>query len=459
MYLGNQPALSYTSFAKQDFTTSATTSYALSQPVANENEIALFINFVRQEPTTAYTASGTSLTLTSATSASDDMYAIFLGKAVQTVNPPAGSVNLDKIDSTAKSFLTRNYRNIIINGDMSIAQRGTTATGLGNGDSGYHTCDRWRFNEAGAPTFEFTMSQDTDVPTGQGFSSSLKMDCTTADTSLAAGDNLTFQTRFEGQNLQYLKKGTSSAESLTLSFWVKSNKTGTYIAELFDNDNTRQISKSYTIDTTDTWEKKTITFARDTTGTFDNDNAASLIVGWFLGAGTDFSSGTLNTTWNSNTNANRAVGQVNLADSTANEWYITGVQLEAGTTASDFEFLPVDVNEQRCFRYYWKYAEGYAIHFGTASCYGTSQLVAFIAPSVKLRATPSLELVSGTNFFRLYSNGLFQFNGFALTGGQTGNAISIYADGSHGVSGLTGGYAGYLLTLDASCKIAFSAEL
>jgi len=96
-FIGNQPALSYTSFAKQDFTTSATTSYTLSQPVANENEIALFINFVRQEPTTAYTASGTSLTLTSATSASDDMYAIFLGKAVQTVNPPAGSVGASQI--------------------------------------------------------------------------------------------------------------------------------------------------------------------------------------------------------------------------------------------------------------------------------------------------------------------------------------------------------------------------
>ena len=103
-FIGNQPALSYTSFAKQDFTTSATTSYALSQPVANENEIALFINFVRQEPTTAYTANGTSLTLTSATSASDDMYAIFLGKAVQTVNPPAGSVDSSKINYPLTTF-------------------------------------------------------------------------------------------------------------------------------------------------------------------------------------------------------------------------------------------------------------------------------------------------------------------------------------------------------------------
>ena len=99
-FIGNQPALSYTSFAKQDFTTSATTSYVLSQPVANANEIALFINFVRQEPTTAYTASGTSLTLTSATSASDDMYVIFLGKAVQTVNPPAGSVGISQLSAT-----------------------------------------------------------------------------------------------------------------------------------------------------------------------------------------------------------------------------------------------------------------------------------------------------------------------------------------------------------------------
>ena len=98
-FIGNQPALSYTSFAKQDFTTSATTSYTLDNPVANANELALFINFVRQEPTTAYSASGTSLTLTSATSASDDMYCVFLGKAVQTVNPPNSSVGSSQVSA------------------------------------------------------------------------------------------------------------------------------------------------------------------------------------------------------------------------------------------------------------------------------------------------------------------------------------------------------------------------
>jgi hypothetical protein len=123
MYLGNQPALSYTSFAKQDFTTSATTSYTLDNPVANENEIALFINFVRQEPTTAYTASGTSLTLTSATSASDDMYCVFLGKAVQTVNPPNGSVGLSQLSATGTKDSTTFLR-----GDNTFATAGGTMT-------------------------------------------------------------------------------------------------------------------------------------------------------------------------------------------------------------------------------------------------------------------------------------------------------------------------------------------
>ena len=242
------------------------------------------------------------------------------------------------------------FRNIIINGDMSLAQRATSASSLtGNG---YHTVDRFQTVISSIGTW--TQSQSTTVPSGQGFTKSLKMDCTSADGSPASGDNMYIRQEVEGQNLQYLKKGTSSAESTTLSFWVRSNKTGTYIAELLDFDNSRQISQSYTISSADTWEKKTLTFAGDTTGAFDNDNAQSLMVAFWLGAGSDYTSGTLSTSWTSTTNANRAVGQVNLADSTSNEWYITGVQLEAGTSASDFEFLPKDVNTTRCQRYYQK---------------------------------------------------------------------------------------------------------
>ena len=243
-----------------------------------------------------------------------------------------------------------NFRNIVINGDMSIAQRATSTSSITG--TGIHTVDRFKIVASSAGTW--TQSQSTDVPTGQGFATSLKMDCTTANASLSAGSTLQFTQRFEGQMLQYLKKGTSSAESLTLSFWVKSNKTGTYIARLFDNDNTRSISKSYTISSADTWEKKTITFAGDTTGALDNDNNQSLYLILYLLSGTDGTSGTLNTSWNTNVAANNAVGQVNLADDTANEWYVTGVQLEAGTAASDFEFLPVDVNRYRCFRYCYR---------------------------------------------------------------------------------------------------------
>ena len=244
-----------------------------------------------------------------------------------------------------------NFRNIIINGDMSISQRSTSASSITS--ASYNTVDRWQNYISSLGTW--TVSQDTTVPTGQGFAKSLKYDCTTADASPSASDvNILIQ-KFEGQNLQYLKKGTSSAESLTLSFWVRSNKTGTYTCEIFDGDNTRYIGKTYSISSADTWEKKTITFDGDTTGTLDNDNASSLNVHFWLGAGSDFTGGTFNNgTWGAGGNNTRvSSSQVNLADSTSNEWYVTGVQLEASSVASDFEFLPVDVNLQRCRRYFY----------------------------------------------------------------------------------------------------------
>jgi len=291
------------------------------------------------------------------------------------------------------------FRNIIINGDMSIAQRSTSVSSITT--TAYHTVDRWYIGVATAGTW--TISQSTDVPTGQGFSSSLKMDCTTANASLSSGSLLNIQQRFEGQNLQYLKKGTSNAESLTLSFWVKSSKTGTYIAELFDNDNSRNISKSYTINSASTWEKKTITFAGDTTGALDNDNNRSFNLDMWLAAGTDYTSGTLATSWESITSANRAVGQVNLADSTSNEWYITGVQLEAGDTASDFEFLPFDVQLHKCKRYYER-----SYNYGTATGTGTTTgilqmevisagtlLITPIGFEVEKRTTPSFVTYDG----------------------------------------------------------------
>jgi len=276
------------------------------------------------------------------------------------------------------------FKNIIINGDMSIAQRATSTSSItGNG---YHTIDRYHLNLDTMGTW--TQSQSTTVPSGQGFAKSLKMDCTTADASPAASDQNNLQIKLEGQNLQYLKKGTSSAESITCSFWVRSNKTGTYIVRIKDNDNSRSISQSYTISSADTWEKKTLTYAGDTTGTLNNDANISMTIDFCLGAGTTFTSGTLQTSWGSDTTANRYVGQVNLADSTSNEWYITGIQLEAGTSASDFEFLPHDVNEKRCLRYYF-------VHSNTSAFYAPytsndTYNVYWNSFPVPMRAAPTL---------------------------------------------------------------------
>ena len=323
------------------------------------------------------------------------------------------------------------FRNIMQNGNMSLAQRGTSTTGIGT-SNGYFSCDRFKTGTAGSNTFRFTQSQSTDVPTGQGFANSLKMDCTTADTSLASGDRIEISPRFEGQDLQYLKKGTSSAESTTLSFWVKSNKTGTYICELYDTDNTRQISKSYTISSSNTWEKKELTFAGDTTGTLTNDNGHSIQLSWFLAAGSDMSSGTLSTSWGSVTGANRAVGQVNLGDNTSNEWYITGVQFEAGTTASDFEFLPVDVNLGRCQRYYQKTFEysqvpvdnsqKFEYHF--IEPYSGSSISGIISYfSVEMRVQPTVTIyTSGQS-----ANGTGKMSFY---GGSWGNATASVQGGS-----------------------------
>ena len=300
------------------------------------------------------------------------------------------------------------FRNIIINGDMSIAQRSTSASSITS--SGYHALDRHRLAISSLGTW--TISQSTDVPSAQGFAKSMKFDCTTADASPSASDVMWVQHRIEGQNLQYLKKGTSSAESLTLSFWVKSNKTGTYIAELEDTDNSRHIAKSYTISSADTWEKKTITFDGDTTGTLTNDNNTSLELHLYLGAGTNYTSGTLATSWSSNTDANRAVGQVNLADSTSNEWYITGVQLEAGTTASDFEFLPFDVNEQRCMRYF-EYSTGANVHVGL---YSGSTYIGEHHYKVRKRTRPTLSDWTGASGSTLNNS----------SGGDRGGTDSMY---------------------------------
>ena len=408
-YIGKSPVIG--NFVKLDSITAVNgqAAYTMQNGGSNftdyesVNQFLVSLNGTIQAPTDSFTVSGSTLTFASNLSTGDviDFIMVF-GNSLSAGTPTDATVTTAKLADSAvtaakitdatitsgklASGVVQNqsaFKNIIINGDMSIAQRATSKASITG--SSYETVDRFKQEISSQGTW--TQSQSTTVPSGQGFATSLKMDCTTADASPAASDYIYITQKIEGQNLQYLKKGTSSAESTTLSFWVRSNKTGTYIARLRDADNTRSTSKSYTISSADTWEKKTITFDGDTTGTLNNDNGTSLQLYFYLGAGSDYTSGTLATSWEANTNANNAVGQVNLADSTSNEWYITGVQLEAGTSASDFEFLPYDVNFGRCERYCRRLGSGVNGRAASSSVFYFGNTL-----EPPMRATPTLTL-------------------------------------------------------------------
>jgi hypothetical protein len=253
--------------------------------------------------------------------------------------------------------------------------------------------------------------------------------CTTADASPAAGDYIQFVQAFEGQNLQAIKKGTVAAEQLTLSFWVKSNVTGTYIAELYDIDNTRQVSKSYTISASATWEKKTITFPADTTGALDNDNAASLVLVFDLAAGSNYTSGTLNTSWASVTTANRAVGQVNLASAISNYWQVTGVQLEVGDTATPFEFKSVEDELLECQRYF-EWTEFFTTNWNNASNTARTGVNWLVTK----RRSPDVSLTSGYNQYG--PGGQLTITGISSVTSNSGGALFTFSQSG----GLTTNY-------------------
>ena len=246
------------------------------------------------------------------------------------------------------SQTAQSNRNLIINGAMRVAQRGTSVDS--SSGSVVRCVDRYRCFARGAGAATFT--QSTTVPTGEGFANSLKVDVTTVDSSLTSNDLYIIDQRIEAQNLQQLAKGTSTAKLVTASFWVRSTKTGTYVLELFDDDNSRHISKTYTISSADTWEHKTITFEGDTTGALNNDTGIGFDLRWFLGAGTSYTSGTLATSWQADDTEDRAVGQVNFFDSTSNNYYLTGVQLEIGEVATPFEHRSFADELVACKRYF-----------------------------------------------------------------------------------------------------------
>lgn len=303
-------------------------------------------------------------------------------------------------------------RNLIINGAMQVAQRGTSSTGVTGG--GYETVDRFRTAYNGTPDqLELTHEQSTDAPTG--FANSLKLTVTTAETTLAADERVRLQQRIEGQNLQQLKYGASGAEYLTLSFYVKSNVTGTYGVHFENQDSSRSVCASYTISASGVWEKKTISIAGDTTGSFDNDANRSLDVCWVLAAGTDYTSGTLATSWESNTNANNAPsGQADITGTISNYWQITGVQLEVGEQATPFEHRPYGDELARCQRYYFA-GDGPKMWNFT----GTTIAVAipFEFP-VQMRSAPTVTDTNSSARVNISVNGFSAYKNSIVSGGN-----------------------------------------
>ena len=347
-------------------------------------------------------------------------------------------------------------RNVIYNGGMQIYQRGAGSPGTSNGG---FALDRWRYSTWGSPGV-VDVTQDSDVPSGQGFSSSLKMDVTTADTADAADSN-GISMKFEGRDLQRFAKGVSGAKASTVSFWVKSPKTGVHIVWLYDNDNNRQISKSYTVSSANTWENHSVTFPGDTTGAWGNDVNESAQLTFVTMAGNDASSGTLATSWESYTPANRAVGQVNCMDHVDNNFYLTGVQWEVGENATPFEHQSYGDELRRCQRYYFKITNetGGENTFGVGVMDGTTACQWYTNFPVTMRIAPTAIETSGTaGDYSLRATHTVTCNGVPAHYHCTKQS----AAGSAGIASgtyFTSRGGGILRAVDNDAYLAWSAEL
>jgi len=273
-------------------------------------------------------------------------------------------VGLERLGTSVTDKIGEN-KNLIINGSQIISQRATSATGKTT--TGFYCTDRFRFLNNNIGTF--TLAQSTDAPTG--FAKSLRLDCTTADTSIGAGDFLGVDQGIEGFNVQQLDYGLSSAKSITISFYVKSTTTGTYTFEIYMNEGEYFNSKTYTISAANTWERKTITFSGNTSNAIADDSTRGLTCNFWLSNGSNFEGGAFSDgTWHNTANRRVHSSQVNIASSTDNDWSITGIQAEVGSVATDFEHKSFTEELALCQRYFEK-SYDHSTVAGTATSSGS----------------------------------------------------------------------------------------
>jgi len=297
---------------------------------------------------------------------------------------------LSKIQNNSyEDTAVHGQRNLIINGAMQVAQRGTSST-----SDGYQTVDRFRNTLTGLDNATVTQSQSSESP--DGFSNSYKMTVgSTAESALAADEVVHCNQVIEAQNLQHLQYGTSSPLTTTLSFWVRSSIAGTYACNFLRTDTSnRARTETYTINTANTWEYKTITIDGDTTNAIANDDGQGISIYWLLAAGSNFTSSDLSGSWQTYASTGFAYGQTANLIGTANAtWQLTGVQLEVGETATDFEHRSFGDELARCQRYYYRFGHDGVAEYVRLNLLRTGGYRSgHTTFPVKMRATPTITI-------------------------------------------------------------------
>jgi len=346
-------------------------------------------------------------------------------------------------------------RNIVINGAMQVHQRGVGPV-LVTGQ-GYNTADRWRST---INFGEWDQTVEDDAPANSGFSKSLKTASTLNIPTLSSTDFALMDYVIEGQDLQFIKKGSSEAKPLTASFWVKSNLTGTFVLHFEDAGNDRSIGKTYQINSSNVWEKKTITFEGDTVGEIANDNSGAARLRFWMAAGSNYSSGTLSTSWADDVFANWAAGQTNVAESSGSYLQITGVQLETGTIATPFEHKSYGEELAECQRYYVLAVDGgdgsSSVAAGVGAYYSSSDFRMMIPLPATLRDDSTLVVGTVTDGYRIRrNNNLDNVNDFVQAIAGRNHALLLNSTEASG----TAGHGGVVNTRADGTFIAFDAEL
>ena len=348
-------------------------------------------------------------------------------------------------------------RNIIINGAMTVSQRATSAS-FTSGSGTYTTLDRFKAVGNSSMTVNTTISQTADSPDGLGYCYKVLVNASQTPTG---SENFMCRYTGEEQDMKRFGYGTSACKQATLSFSVKSNKTGLYSVQVYIGNNSPNIILTYTINSANTWERKTITLPTYTTSfTHPSDNSRGLMIDWHLADGPDDITNT--TGWDTSTTlARAATGQVNLLDATNNYWQMTNVQFEVGDTATSFEHRSFADELLRCQRYFYMAASGADSNNATvALCmnYSANSARAVFHFPVTMRTTPDIYSVDGTDYFRIRQHSGTSDNPDSIHGGNERPNMAEMAF-EDDVSGMTAGQASLLRINNAAARIGYEAEL